>query len=152
EVRAARLDEDHIVELEALHLLDLGHLDPRSEREVLPYDLARARHLAVDQALRVERADLARRREHRDRREPLALRELLERFGEERDARAVIGEAEELDRRTFADGAERRVVLAKGSEDVRGEARDLARAAVAHLEGVHFGAAKPELREERRPR
>jgi hypothetical protein len=120
-MRAARLDQDDVVELEALHLLDLGDLDAGREREVL-VTTWRARGTSLStRPLAVERAELARRRQHGDRREPLALRELLQRLGEEGDARAVIGEAEELDRRPSRTVRSGVVVLAERPEDAGGE-------------------------------
>ena len=44
EEELVHLDEDHVVELEALHLLDLGHLDAGREGELLIADLAEPRH------------------------------------------------------------------------------------------------------------
>jgi hypothetical protein len=77
--------------------------------------------------------------------EPLALRQLLERRGEKRDAGAVVGKAKELDRRALTDRAERGVVLAERAEYAGGKGRDLARAAIADLERVDLGTTETEL-------
>ena len=51
-VLGRHVDEHHVVELEALGLLDLGHLDARREGEVLALDAAQRRQLAARRAPR----------------------------------------------------------------------------------------------------
>src|SRR5439155_12173249 len=102
-----------------LRLLELRDLEARREGEVLRLDLAEPRHLTGAEPPVVERAQLARRRQDRHRGERLVRDELAERVGEEGDARPVVREAEELDRRPRADGERRRRLLAEVAEQPR---------------------------------
>src|SRR6266404_3542850 len=101
-------------------------------------DPAQVRYLAALEAAVVERAQLRRRRQYCDGRERLAGGEINERVGQERQARAVIGEAEELDRRARAHRERRPLVVAEIAQDGEGELGDLPRAAVADLERLHL--------------
>ena len=100
----------------------------------------------------VEVAERHRRRQDSHRSVRLAPHERLERFGQERDRGAVVGEAEELHRRTRAHRLRRRGVLTQVAQDVERHLRDLARAAIADVERVDLGTRQSQLAQEVGPR
>jgi hypothetical protein len=141
-----RLHHDHVVELEALHLLDLGDLDAGGEAEVLLAHPMHAGHLALHEAGVVDVAHRGRGRQHRHRGERLLAREARSASARKATLGARVGELEHLDGRARARG-DHRALLALVAEQRQRELGDLARRAVAHLERVDLGALEAEVSE-----
>ena len=83
--RGRRLEEDHLVELEALRLTDVGDVEAALPSEVLFAHAAHVRDLRAHEAVVIDLGLLRETREERDVRIGLVRRELAERIGEERD-------------------------------------------------------------------